>query len=174
MDEESSNTAEGPEQRCKNCGKPVEKGSGYCAECKTAVRTKIDGMVSITRPPGYRARHPQGRWVVYSLTGVVILLAAVAAAMVLAIPRDKEFTSQAQASICRSNLRSIETAVHQYYAATGESPPAGRVDRHHPLVMDQYLKEAPRCPATHHYYLVENTGRMPAERCDSGLAGHEL
>lgn len=174
MDEESSNARERPERRCKGCGKPVGDGGSYCPECKVAVRARVEGLLAGARPSGYRPRRPQGRWIVYSMTGIVILLAALASVMVLSMPGDRKFTEQARASMCRDNLRRIEAAAARFNAADGKQPPTGRVDDRHPLVVDQYLDMPPKCPGTRRYYLLEPTDGLPRAECDSGLDGHEL
>jgi len=160
---------------CLKCGKEIEPGNDYCRECAAGDEEQVGRIMALTaravaRPP----RRVDNRWVILSMFAFAVILIVVAAAVVLSMPRGKKFAQAAQATICRSNLRQVQEAISSYDTTNGTFPPTGRVDAQHPLVLDQYLKNPPRCPTTHHYYVIEKDGTGYRAICDSGLAGHSI
>lgn len=163
---------------CKKCGTVInESGTDageYCEDCRAKEEKRIERLLAVAelerpRPP----RRLRGRWLIIAMLAVAAILVATAAGLVISVPTDPEFRERSQASVCRSNIRRVQLAADRYFQANGTLTPPGRVGGSHPLLIDQYIVEPPRCPTTKRYYVVEEVETGRRARCDSGIAGHE-
>jgi zinc-ribbon domain len=160
---------------CLKCGKEIDPGEEYCAECGASDDQSVGRLLALAELNAYRpAGNRRPRWVTLSLLALAVILFAAAVGLLLSIPTGQEFRERAQASVCRANLARTEEAVDDFYRADGKYPPTGRIDADHPLITDQYFDNPLRCPSTGHYYILEQSTGAPYVRCDSGLPGHEL
>lgn len=160
---------------CLKCGKLIEPGREYCDDCGATGREQVERLMAVAKLNEYRPLRSRGnKWLALSLLGLAAILIATAVTLIISIPSGPEFRGRAQASICRSNMRRITSAVESFFDADGKYPRAGRVDGNHPLITDQYLTDTPRCPTTKHYYILEYDGSKPMVKCDSGLPGHQI
>ncbi len=160
---------------CLKCGRSIEPGKEYCDDCGATGREQVERLMALAKLNEYRPSGRRGdKWFALILLCLGAILIATAVALVMSIPTGPGFRGRAQASICRSNMRRITSAVERFFDADGKYPPAGRVDGGHPLLTDQYLNDTPRCPTTKHSYVLEYDGSRPVVTCDSGLPGHEI
>jgi hypothetical protein len=160
---------------CLKCGKLIEPGREYCDDCGATGQEQVERLMAVAKLSEYRPLRRRGnKWLALSLLGLAAILIAIAVALIISIPTGSEFKGRAQASICRSKMRRIMSAVESFFDADGKYPPAGRLDGDHPLITDQYLSDTPRCPTTKHSYILEHDGSKPMVSCDSGLPGHEI
>ena len=160
---------------CLKCGKLIGQGREYCADCGATGQEEVERLMAVAKLSDYRPLRRRGnKWLALSLLGLAAILIATAVALIISIPTGPEFRGRAHASICRSNMRSITTAVESFFDADGKYPPAGPVGGAHPLLTDQYLTDTPRCPTTKHYYVLEYDGSKLVVKCDSSLPGHEI
>lgn len=163
---------------CKKCGTPIgESAAGaeqYCEECLAEEEKRIERLLTVAEmsmpgPP----RRLRRRWLIVSMLAAATILIATATGLVISVPTDTEFRERTQASVCRSNIRRVQLAADRYFQANGTFAPPGRVSGSHPLLIDQYMKEPPRCPTTRRYYVIEESEAGSRAKCDSGIAGHE-
>lgn len=147
----------------------------YCRDCGLIGKAQVERIFSIVEESPYQKKRTSGiRLVAIFMVAIMATLSVITYAFYTMLPSGPEFASMAQAGICRSNMRRIELEIERYHDVENEYPPTGLVDESHPLVVDRYLDESPRCPATDHYYLLVESGSLVVVTCDSGEDGHEL
>ncbi|MBU4173627.1 MAG: hypothetical protein KKB90_08910 [Actinobacteria bacterium] len=160
---------------CLKCGNAIEPGRSYCGECGLAGKAQVERMFSLVEGSSYRKKRTSGiRLVAIFMVGIVATLMIITYAVFTMMPSGPEFASKAQAGICRSNMRRIELEIERYRDVENEYPPTGRIDGDHPLVVDRYLAESPKCPTTDHYYVLVESGSRVMVTCDSGEDRHEI
>jgi len=159
---------------CLKCGREIPQGQEYCSDCRTGGPEQVERYFALLQKSRYHKRRSNSKLFVIALIGLVGILFAISVALTVSLPASPEFKEKVQAGICRKNMRKIESAIVQYHSITKEYPPCGRLNSSHPLVEDAYLDEAPRCPATKHYYLLVKKGNKVVVECDSGKNGHSL
>jgi zinc-ribbon domain len=160
---------------CRNCGKQIEEGVSYCQQCGPAMEDRVSRLMETSQRSKYRPpARGYNRTLIIAMLCLAVIMVAVSVGIVLSIPSGPEYTRKAQAAVCRADMRNIERGISGYLAANGKYPPAGRIDRRHPLITDGYLESPPQCPSTHHYYIIEYRGSKATVICDSGLPGHKL
>lgn len=160
---------------CLKCGKEIDKGKSYCDDCGQRGEAQVQQLLSLMESSRYRpSRRPRFRGIAIGLIALLLVVLIVTVALIIAIPSGPEFDSRLQAAGCRANMKRIERAVNSFQEVRKGYPPTGRVDTHHPLVVDEYLHKVWTCPSTHHYYLLSRTGSSVSVSCDSGLEGHKI
>jgi type II secretion system protein G len=100
----------------------------------------------------------------FTLVELMVVLLIIGILVAIAIPIYNKTQDDAKKKACQSNLRTLDGAAAQYYAANETWP--GNVDD---LVNAGYLKTAPNCPAnkTAGYNWVNN-----AFQCTHDSANH--
>jgi prepilin-type N-terminal cleavage/methylation domain-containing protein len=78
----------------------------------------------------------------FTLVELMVVLLIIGILVAIAIPIYNKTQENAQKRACQSNLRTLDGAAAQYYAANETWP--GNVDD---LVNKSYIKKAPNCPA---------------------------
>jgi uncharacterized membrane protein YvbJ len=160
---------------CLNCGKGITPGKQYCEQCGSTSQERTQRLMEASAHGRYKSpTEGYNRTLMIGMLGLAVVLVAVSVGIALSVPTGTAYTKKVQAAVCRANMRGIERAISNYYAANRNYPPAGRIDSAHPIITDQYLKSPPRCPGTHHYYEIVPDGSRVSVRCDSGLAEHRL
>lgn len=81
-----------------------------------------------------------------------------------------------QMRVCQGNQSSILSAATSYFAMHGTYPPAGTIDKNHPLVKEGFLGSAPTCPVTQQEYALTTHGNRapPSTQCPSGIWYHNF
>ncbi len=160
---------------CFKCGSAIEPGRNYCRECDVTGKAQVERMFSLVEESPYEKKRTSGiRLVAIFMVGILALLMIITYAIYTMIPSGPEFASKAQAGICRGNMRQVELEIERYYDVENEYPPTGHIDEDHPLVVDRYLDESPKCPTTDHYYLLVESGSRVVVTCDSGEDRHAI
>lgn len=159
---------------CLKCGKAIEPGKKYCDDCGELGKEQVQAMFKVVEGSPYKKRRQSDRRWLYTIALIVILLmVAVAVALYTMMPSGDEFTEKAQAAVCRANLSRIQTEIASYLEVEGEYPPTGRLDSGHDLVVDRYLEEPLKCPATDRYYVLVEKGSKVVVICDSKKEKHQ-
>jgi prepilin-type N-terminal cleavage/methylation domain-containing protein len=78
----------------------------------------------------------------FTLVELMVVLLIIGILVAIAIPIYNKTQENAQKRACQSNLRTLDGAAAQYYAANETWP--GNVND---LVNNTYIKTAPKCPA---------------------------
>ena len=160
---------------CLKCGSTIEPGRNYCKDCGLIGKAQVERMFSVVEGSPYKKKRTSGiRLVAFFMVGIIATLAIITYAIYTMIPSGPEFTSKAQAGICRGNMRRMELEIDRYYNVENEYPPTGPIDEDHPLVVDRYLHESLECPTTDHYYVLVESGSRVVVTCDSGEDRHEI
>jgi len=160
---------------CPGCGKETDAPSGTCPGCGKDAPVSIGPALPPLPTRGRKAlRNHHNRWLVLSMLAVATVIFGAAASIAFSIPTGRDFEVKARASICRSNLRSVSEAVEDYRQDNGEYPTEGRLDSDHPLMVDRYLEDPPRCPETGRHYVLKFDEAGASASCDSGLKSHVL
>ncbi|MFH1149931.1 MAG: zinc ribbon domain-containing protein [Actinomycetota bacterium] len=159
---------------CLKCGAEIPPGKKYCDSCGPEAAKQVAELLAVAEGTNYKQyRRNDRRWFVFSLLFVLFLMVGMGVILVYSIPSGPDL-AKAQAAVCRANMRKVRDAAAEYDSVTGQPAPGGRVSSTSPLVQDQYLEEALKCPVTGHTYLLDLEGGQPAVHCDSGIAGHRI
>lgn len=160
---------------CLKCGKAIEPGKNYCNDCGLEGKAQVDRLFAVVEGSTYEKKRTSSiRWIAVFLVLIMSLMGIIAFALITMMPSGPEFASKAKAGICRSNMRRIDEEIRRYYQVENEYPPVGPVDDSHPLLVDRYLKEPPKCPTTGHHYVLVSDGNRVVVTCDSGDERHRI
>ncbi len=157
--------------KCPGCGKDSEDGARFCNSCGATINGSasaasgpstepITDVPAVTPPP--RKKSKAWLWVSLAVVGGLIVLVLLFTIAFFAQPEKPE-----QNGACLDNLRTIDSAIMQYAAATGGVYPNGTSD-----LLGTYVRAPfPTCkwskPAGEYTYSGAGTSSMRAV-CPNG------
>jgi len=118
----------------------------------------------------------------FTLIELMIVIAIIAILASILVPNFGKARDKAKLETCKSNLKSIATALEMYAGDhNGCYQPSSymRFDETHPVISSGYLKAVPKCPAavidsTYNYWVdsYDSTHRTFLVFCVGNLGGH--
>lgn len=109
----------------------------------------------------------------FTLVELMVVMLIIGILVAIAIPVYNKTQDNAKLRACQSNLRTIDGAVAQYIAETGEEP-TGTGDISIDFLVDEgYLKEAPKCGSEAYTISKDaDTDRWSAKCNNSDFTNH--